>query len=81
MIFCSVIHFFPQTLLNPDVLANNAGMLPIVCNFLEPGVYNRGKGMLARRVSVIIQMILLKTTQKEVCIGPHGEGGGFGFSQ
>ena len=44
MIFSSIIHFSPQTLLNPDVLANNAGMLPIVCNFLEPGVYNRGKG-------------------------------------
>ncbi|XP_071803237.1 sorting nexin-13-like isoform X2 [Asterias amurensis] len=43
-----------QTLLNVDVLSNNPGMQGIVCNFLEPGVYNRGKGQLARKMDHIV---------------------------
>ena len=51
-----------QTLLNPEVLAHNAGMAQIVCNFLEPGVYNRGKGQLARRVSLNMRPFISKAT-------------------
>ena len=51
LILCSISPSL-QTLLNIDVLSNNPGMQGIVCNFLEPGVYNRGKGQLARKVQI-----------------------------
>nr|XP_006822119.1 PREDICTED: sorting nexin-13-like [Saccoglossus kowalevskii] len=39
-----------QTLLCPDVLGNNPGMLGVLVHFLEPGVYNKGKGEFARKM-------------------------------
>ncbi|XP_022080022.1 sorting nexin-13-like isoform X2 [Acanthaster planci] len=53
-----------QTLLNPDVQSNNPGMQAVVCNFLEPGVYNRSKGQLARKMDHIVNP--LKTGVRNV---------------
>ncbi|XP_071484114.1 sorting nexin-13-like [Diadema antillarum] len=53
-----------QTLLNQDVISNNPGLQSIVCHFLEPGVYTRGKGQLARRMDHIVNP--LKTGVRNV---------------
>lgn len=43
-----------QELLEKSRLAGHPGMYAIVCNFLEPGVYNRGRGQLARKVIIAL---------------------------
>ncbi|XP_041478233.1 sorting nexin-13-like isoform X2 [Lytechinus variegatus] len=53
-----------QTLLNQDVLTSNPGLQSIICNFLEPGVYHRGKGLLARRMDHFVNP--LKTGVRNV---------------
>ncbi|XP_030848222.1 sorting nexin-13 isoform X2 [Strongylocentrotus purpuratus] len=53
-----------QTLLNQDVLTTNPGLQSIICNFLEPGVYHRGKGLLARRMDHFVNP--LKTGVRNV---------------
>ncbi|XP_038077949.1 sorting nexin-13-like isoform X2 [Patiria miniata] len=43
-----------HTLLNADVHSSNPGIQAIICNFLEPGVYNRSKGQLARKMDHLV---------------------------
>lgn len=53
-----------QGLLEKERLLHHPGMFSIVCNFLEPGVYNKGRGQLARRVDHLVNP--LKSSVKTV---------------
>ncbi|XP_023933653.1 rap guanine nucleotide exchange factor 4-like [Lingula anatina] len=41
-----------QTLLNRDVLANNRGLLQLIYGFMQPGLWEKGKSEMARKVRV-----------------------------
>ncbi|XP_077978569.1 sorting nexin-13-like [Glandiceps talaboti] len=48
------LNTYLQTLLCNDVLSNNPGMLGVLVHFLEPGVYNKGKGQFARKMDTLV---------------------------
>ncbi|XP_070564761.1 sorting nexin-13-like [Ptychodera flava] len=48
------LNSYLQTLLCHDVLSNNPGMLGVLVHFLEPGVYNKGKGQFARKMDTLV---------------------------
>ncbi|XP_023933666.1 sorting nexin-13 [Lingula anatina] len=43
-----------QTLLNRDVLANNRGLLQLIYGFMQPGLWEKGKSEMARKMDSIV---------------------------